>query len=263
MSASNPFADRVLNRVPRYDYRNLRLADYITPAMRARAAVMVNRVWYLDMISDQGNTPHCVGFGWLNYGNCEPIDDNWLNDRGHELYYKAKEFDGEPGAENGSSTLSGVKAFKAFGFLEGDQYAFATDIEDIKVWVLDQSPVVVGTNWYDSMFYPDSRGVVTVDGNIAGGHEYLIIGYDRETDMFLCANSWGQSFGINGSFSISAFDFARLMREEGDACTAVEVTAPVPDPVPDPVPTPTPTPAPGCLPAANLLFKLYKLAGGQ
>lgn len=249
MATANPYADRVLNRKPKYDYRNLRLADFITPAMRARAATVVNKVWTLDFISDQGATPHCVGHGWLNYGNCLPIDDEWKNEMGDTLYYKAKEFDGEPGAENGSSTLSGVKAFMTYAHLQDSKYAFVTNIEDFKVWILDQSPVVVGTNWYNDMFYPDSAGVVHIGGGVAGGHEYLAIGYDRQTDMILFANSWGTGFGNNGSFSMSATEFARLLSEEGDACTAVEVSG---DPVPPPAPPP-PAPGPGCVPLAKLI----------
>lgn len=256
--AAQDFTTRVLARKPKYDYRNFRLADYITPAMRAEALKITARIWTLDFISDQGDTPHCVGFGWLNYGNCEPIDDNWLNERGHELYYQAKIFDGEPNAENGSSTLSGVKSFMTFGTLQNNAYAFASSIEDVKVWVLANSPVVVGTNWYYDMFFPDSSGLVHIGGGIAGGHEYMIVGYDRETDLFLCANSWGPTFGINGFFFISAADFARLMREEGDACTAVEVAV-----VPPPPPPPDPNPNPGCLPLAGLFYKLYQWAGGK
>jgi hypothetical protein len=96
---------------------------------------------------------------------------------------------------------------------------------------------------------------VLINGSIAGGHEYLIIGYNRETDMFMCANSWGASFGINGLFSISATDFARLMREEGDACTAVEIAGEPPTP-------PPPAPGPGCNPVAATAYKIYKWAGG-
>lgn len=237
MSTENPFADRILNRRPRYDYRNYRLADYITPTMRAQAAEVVNKVWHLDHVSDQGGTPHCVGYAELNNANCEPIEDASPEARGDELYYKAKEYDGEPGQENGSSTLSGVKAFMFYYHLVDNAYAFATSLEDIKVWVLLKSPVVVGTNWYDQMFYPDSAGVVHVGGFVAGGHEWLIIGYDRQTDMFLCANSWGPSFGNNGFFSISASDFYRLMSEQGDAVTMVEAEeVPVPPTPPPPAP---------------------------
>lgn len=254
--ATEDFSTRVLNRQPHYDYRNYRLADFITPAMRQRAAVVTSKEWELPFISDQGPTPHCVGFGWLNYGNADPVMDGWPNDMGHELYYRAKEYDGEPGAENGSSTLSGVKSFMTFGILKDNAYAFATTIEDVKVWVLAQSPVVVGTNWYNDMFEPDSNGLVHVGGGIAGGHEYMIVGYDRNTDLFKCANSWGSGFGLGGFFYISARDFAQLMTEEGDACTAVEITG-------EPVPPPTPPPAPGCLPLAGLFFNLYKWAGGK
>lgn len=251
------FRNRVLNRRPKYDYRNFRLSDFITPEMRLKAQGTPVREWDLPFISDQGPSPHCVGFGWLNFGNCDPVMDGWQNDRGHEIYYAAKDIDGEPGAENGSSTLSGVKAFMKYGFLSGSNYAFANSLEDVKVWVLANGPVVVGTNWYDSMFVPNYDGVVDVYGYIAGGHEYLIIGYDRESDLFHCANSWGTGFGINGTFYIRGVDFERLMREEGDACTTIEISA-TPEPPPLPPPTPEPPPAPVPTPLPDWLVWLFK-----
>lgn len=246
--ATEDFTTRILNRRPRSDYRNLRLSDFISAEDRRRAAAVVNKVWDLPAVSDQGNTPHCVGYAELNNGNCEPVQDGWANDMGDTLYYKAKEYDNEPNQENGSSTLSGVKAFMFYARLEGaegQKYAFASSIEDIKVWVLVKSPVVTGTDWHNNMFYPDSNGVVHLGGGIAGGHEWLIIGYDRATDMFLAANSWGPGFGINGTFSISATDYAELMKDQGDAVTMIEAPAePVPPPTPEPTPTPTPAPEP-------------------
>ncbi len=258
--STNPWSDRVLNRKPHYDFRNYRLSDFITPAMRAKAMGTPAREWDLPFIPDQGNTGHCVGFGWLNFGNCDPVMDGWPNDRGHEIYYKAKEYDGEPGNENGSSTLSGVKAFMDFGKLKDSAYAFATSLEDVKIWTLANGPVVTGSDWYDGMFYPDSNGVVVPSGWVAGGHEYMIIGYERETDLFHYANSWGTGFGIDGKFYMHAVDYEKLMRQQGDACTAFEITS---TPVPPPPPPPEPPPAPGCAPISSIFYSLYKWTGGR
>lgn len=251
----NAIGPQLLGRHPRWDYRNYRLSDYITPEMRRKAAQTPRTVWELPTIPDQGSTPHCVGFGWLNFGNCTPVPDGWPNDRGHEIYYQAKVEDGEPGAENGSSTLSGVKAFMHFGFLKDSAYAFASSIEDIKTWLLINGPVVVGTNWYNSMFEPDDNGFVQIFGGIAGGHEWMLYGYDVSTDAFFCANSWGENWGMKGRFYISSANLERLMREEGDACTTVEVTT-------GPTPPP-PAPPPGCFTAPVLLVirLLQKLIG--
>lgn len=252
------YGPELLGRKPHWDFRNNRflLRDYITPEMRRIAAATPRKTWDLPTVSDQGSTPHCVGFGWLNFGNCTPVPDAWPNDRGHEIYYQAKVEDGEPGAENGSSTLSGVKAFMHFGFLKDSAYAWASSLDDIKTWLLVNGPVVVGTNWYEEMFFPDDNGFINIGGRVAGGHEWMIYGYDTLTDAFQCANSWGEDWGMQGRFYIHSADLERLLREDGDACTTVEITN-----TPPPPPDPTPTPTPGCIlaPVHAVIYILRKL----
>lgn len=244
----------VLNRKPRpYDHRDWMLSGFITPEMRLQALTVTSKDWSDAKVLDQGSTPHCVGYAWAGYGIAEPVVDDWDNKMGDEIYYRAKEYDNEPNQENGSTTLSGVKAFMTFADLEGNGYAWATNMDDIITWVLVKSPVVVGTNWYYDMFFPNADGLVRVGGGIAGGHEWMIVGVDTVAREFHCVNSWGTSFGINGTFKIGFDDFEILFNEQGDAVTAVETPLPVPPP-----PDPTPTPNPGCLPVANLFYKLYQ-----
>lgn len=83
-------------------------------------------------------------------------------------------------------------------------------------------PVVVGTNWYDDMFYPNSRGLIKATGSIAGGHAYLISGYNTRNGLFRGKNSWGRGWGRLGRFSIPAEDMSRLISEDGEICLAVE-----------------------------------------
>lgn len=236
----------------KYDHRDFRLSDYITPQMRDKASQMIDIYWPVGKILDQGSTPHCVGFAWAAFGISSPISDDWDNSKGHDIYYQAKIYDGEPKQENGSTTRSGVQAFMHFGVLENNAFAFAASIDEIVVWLLNVGPVITGTNWYSAMMTPDSNGLVKIGGYVAGGHEWMISGVDKEKRLFHCTNSWGGDWGLRGQFFISFDDYQRLFNEEGDAVTTTEIvgTPPTPEPTPDPVPVP-----PGC---SNLLYKVYK-----
>ena len=239
--------ERILARKPmKYDHRDFALREFITPAMRKRAATITTQDWKMGHILDQGNTPHCVGFAWAGFGISVPVVDDWDNPMGDKIYYAAKVIDGEPNQEDGSDTRSGVKAFGQFANLGA--YAFATSMDDVITWLLVNGPVITGTNWYDNMFYPDSKGLVTISGSIAGGHEWMISGVDTVKKVFHCTNSWGNSWGVNGQFFVSYADYQRLLNEQGDACTATEL-----DVAPIPVPTPTPTPGSGCSAAIPFL----------
>lgn len=245
-------AERILNRKPRkYDHRDFRLADYITPDMRSQAAAVTSKEWDVPKILDQGNTGHCVGFAWAGFGVVAPVEDSWNNSTGDKIYYAAKVIDGEPNQEDGSTTLSGVKAFMQFGKLQGNAYAWASATQDIIDWVKVNGPVVTGTDWYNNMMDTDASGKVHPTGGIAGGHEWLIVGVDDTKKLFHCVNSWGNSWGVNGTFYISYSDYTKLFNAQGDAVTAIEAGAvpvpPPPTPVPVPVPTPTPAPIPQTL----------------
>ena len=219
-----------------WDNRHYRLENFITPDMQKRAADLTTKEWPMSKILDQGDTPHCVGFAWAGWGICEPIVDDFSNADGNRIYYEAKVIDGEPNQEDGSTTLSGVKAMQKDGRLQN--YAFATSLDDMVTWLLTKGPVVVGTNWYEKMFTPDANGLVTIGGSVAGGHEHLIVGVDKDKQLFKHVNSWGASWSQGGFFFLSFADEQRLQNENGDACTAVELDV-------GPTPTPTPTPTPG------------------
>lgn len=195
------------------------------PGPSAKAVQWKTR-WQLD----QGQTGHCVGFGWADRINALEANDpdaatfqGFTNDDAHKIYYEAKVIDGEAGQENGSSTRSGAKAVKARGLIAS--YAFATTTGEITLWVTSRGPVVVGTDWYEGMENPDARGLVRISGAVLGGHEWLIVGYDPAAvggPEYICQNSWGDSWGVHGLFRIKVADFAQLLAAAGDACVVVE-----------------------------------------
>lgn len=180
------------------------------------------KVWQLDSVMDQEDTPHCVGFSWAAWENSDPIMAWHENERGHINYYLCKIIDGEPHEENGSYVRSGATVMRDRGQIES--YVFASHVEEIKQWVLNYGPVVCGTDWYDDMFWPDRNGFVSPGGEVAGGHAYILIGYNSDTDVFLFQNSWGNSWGDNGRFRMTAFDFARLLDRWGEACAGSEIS---------------------------------------
>ncbi|HEY6021076.1 MAG TPA: hypothetical protein VIY48_14560 [Candidatus Paceibacterota bacterium] len=244
----NGFEHVVLNWKKRpYDHNDWMLGDFISPSQRRRAASVTKLDWDVSKILDQGSTPHCVGYAWAGFGICAPVVQPWGNEMGEKIYYQAKIEDGEPQQENGSSTLSGVKAYMHFGALENNGYAWARNLDDILVQLFTKGPVVCGSYWYYDMFNWDADGTVHVGGDIAGGHEYYIYGADRDAQQLHFVNSWGTAFGIGGKFKMGFSDFQYIFNDGGDAVSAVEVA---PEPTPEPTPDPTPTPEPGgCLAA--------------
>jgi hypothetical protein len=168
---------------------------------------------------NQGETPHCVGFGGANFGINLPIQDNYTNQDGHDFYYKCKVIDGEPNAENGSTVRSIAKVLQQAGRIKN--YAFASSIDEIDYWLLNNGPLIVGVDWYNDMFTPDENNQIHIGGAWVGGH-CGVINELMETGFYFFQNSWG-GWGIHGGAKIAKIDFEILMNNQGEAMTAVEL----------------------------------------
>jgi hypothetical protein len=177
--------------------------------------------WELRIQLDQGQTGHCVGFGWAGWVDAMPVEGNYQNADGHAIYYECKVIDGEPLAENGSYVRSGALALRARGRLAA--FAFAQNTNEIDDWINNNGPIVVGTAWTDDMFNPDSKGLVKPTGNVAGGHCYLMLEKVDADDTYVFQNSWGSSWGQNGRFRMKRSDFGSLLADWGEACFAAEL----------------------------------------
>jgi Papain family cysteine protease len=177
--------------------------------------------WTLNVQLDQGQTNHCVGFGWSGWADSLPVEDHYKNADANALYYECKVIDGEPHAENGSTVRSGALALRNRGRLAA--FAFAKNTDDIDSWINTHGPVVVGTTWTNDMFNPDADGLVKPTGKTAGGHCYVMIDRLDDEDAYLFQNSWGSGWGLNGRFKIKRTDFAGLLSDHGEACCAAEL----------------------------------------
>lgn len=179
-----------------------------------------DKVWDItDFQLDQGETGHCVGFGWAGWSDAEPIENTYVDSDGHAIYYECKVIEGDPQGEDGAYPRDGAKAMKARTRLT--TYAAANTMADVLSWLRQKGPLVVGTDWTYDMFDPDANGYVKPTGLNAGGHCYLLYGVQGDTLLF--KNSWGSGFGLNGSFKMKIADWTVLFQAYGEAWASVEL----------------------------------------
>lgn len=185
------------------------------------------RYYKLGPILDQGSTGTCVGHAWRSFLSSAPI----MTTGGPEpfdIYRGAIAIDEFADNDNdgiamqmGTSVRAGAKILQSAGYIQN--YVWATTIDDMANWILsDKGTIVMGTAWYDGMFTPDNLGFVKISGSVIGGHAYLCIGYSRPKASFKFVNSWGSNWGQKGTFYMSSETVERLLKENGEACTAIE-----------------------------------------
>jgi hypothetical protein len=75
--------------------------------------------------------------------------------------------------------------------------------------------------------------VVSPDATVRGGHELVLRGVDVDNREFYGDNSWGEGWGLKGSFRVSYSTMDRLLGEDGDATRTLPQTAPPPVADPD------------------------------
>jgi len=178
-----------------------------------------DNIWW----GDQGNSPKCVGYAWTHWIEDGPIIHSGVHPvvSPDLIYSEAQKIDAWPGESyDGTSVRAGARYLQNISKISSYYWAF--DVNTLINTVLTLGPVVVGTNWYYSMFYPNINGLIKISGYLAGGHAYVINGVDTVNKLFRIKNSWGQSWGVGGHAFISFDDMSRLIFENGEICLAIE-----------------------------------------
>lgn len=193
-------------------------------------------------VLDQGQLGSCTGNAALGALGTDPYFATvsgvaWTETDAVSIYSDATKIDTAPGTypptDTGSDGVSVAKVLKGRGWISGYEHAFTIDQ---LFAALARGPVIVGTNWYQGMFTPDAQGLLSISGQVAGGHEYVIDGWNADHGLFRMTNSWGTSWGLAGSAWLEQSTLTRLLAEQGDVTSFVPLTQPAP------VPTPTPAP---------------------
>lgn len=217
----------VLAGLGRLQVKDERDANYLLPRL-PKAATRNYQYWTARPALDQLDTPQCVGFSTYQWLTAFPVK-NVPPFSPTDLYHLAQQNDEWPGEDyDGSSVRGAFKALKDKGYVS--EYRWAPDVETVVDHLLMKGPVVVGTEWTYGMFMPDDHGCIDdIDGQVVGGHAYLLIGANRlkptrnGKGAVRVLNSWGTGWADRGRawLSFSALDV--LLKKDGEACTATEV----------------------------------------
>ncbi len=219
--------DRRLDRLPEFDKRSL--AYLAVEGIEQKP--LRSYTWSLADRLNQGQEGACVGAAVTHELLARPakvkgVDMAYARE---EIYWRSqRDFDDWPGGAypgatpfyEGTSVLGGMKAATALGWYGG--YTWAWSVEELALAVAYRGPAVLGVNWYGSFFEPDADGLITIAGNVAGGHAILANGVSVKRRQFRLTNSWGPSFGLDGQCFISFDDMARLFDEAGEAAVPVK-----------------------------------------
>jgi len=228
-----------LGRNVYHDSRNLAY-----PWQRQDGRELTSQMWtrHGDIL-DQGQLGSCTGNAQVGDLECDPcfaalpaahpgLDETLAV----AVYSSAEKIDGGQGyppEDEGSSGPSAAKAAMKLDLISG--YLHCLSLADV-LDALEEHPVCIGSNWYDSMDSPDSSGLVTISpgASVRGGHEYLCRGKDTGQRLVFLDNSWGTGWGKAGSFAYSWDTLERLLGEQGDGTVSLPLTTTPPVPVPVP-----------------------------
>lgn len=177
-------------------------------------------------VLDQGALGSCTGNAAAQALNHLPLRTKGVVRRESDavrFYGRATVLDQWPGVyppdDTGSSGLAVAKALQEEGLISRYEHAFGLEHG---LSVLMEAPLLVGSNWYSDMFYPDAKGVVRPTGSDVGGHEYLWIGADMPSRTVHFLNSWSDLWGDRGRFHMSFESFQTLLDQQGDLIRLVK-----------------------------------------
>lgn len=234
-------ADKRLGRNVKHDPRSVQFPY-------RSSAFVVQSVQHkpLCRVFDQGRIGSCTGNAALTAISCEPFvraigaqrAKTFVENDAVDLYADATrldDFQGDfPPNDTGSDGLSVAKVLRARGWISGYRHVLsgATGI----ALALQEGPVTLGINWYDSFYSPKPNGDVEITrtASVVGGHQVCVTGYDSEPDVYTFRNSWGPNWGASGYGRFSGATLDRLMGEDGDATVFVPASEPAPEPIEDP-----------------------------
>lgn len=179
-----------------------------------------NGIW-IDQVG-----PSCVGAGFTHWYEDGPTTHPGYIDY-LDAYKGAQQNDEWGGEDYDGSSINGVMKWAQKKGLIGE-YTWGFTLKELIDLVFRKKkdgggPCLVGTNWYELMFFPDAKGRIKIGGDIVGGHAYCINGGNQKEKFTRDKNSWGREWGINGHATMSFEDTERLIHEQGEVSFAVEL----------------------------------------
>lgn len=113
--------------------------------------------------------------------------------------------------------------------LEGTEYARVNQtVEDLKATVYAKNAIAFGFTVFESFMSKQTArsGVMTMpqrNERQEGGHAVAMIGWDDAREAFVCKNSWGGNWGVNGGLFYMPYKFATSRNYASDFWTLNKV----------------------------------------
>lgn len=176
-------------------------------------------------ILNQGNIGSCTGnatAGAINTEGLHVLKSTPLKEpEAVTLYMRATELDSFPGQyppdDTGSSGLAVAKAAKEKGYIKEYRHAFGMDEA---LTALQLGSVITGVDWYEGFDHPDINGRVKIAGQVRGGHEFVVVGFEPrgviDESVVFAQNSWGLGWGFHGRFNFTVKTWQLLLDAQGD-----------------------------------------------
>lgn len=190
----------------------------------------MNKTWRLyGYVLDQGRIGSCTGnagVGALNHAPLHVVgshvdrepDAVYLYERASAIFPGPGYNPLDPSTDTGSSGLAVAQVLRVQGRISSYTHAWSAANVASAVQV---GPLMLGMDWYEDDFWPDSRGLIPGTGPVAGGHEVVIDGVDVTHRLFRCLNSWDNDWGVGGRFYLGWDDLDRRLADGGDAIQLV------------------------------------------
>jgi hypothetical protein len=197
------------------------------------ALVREERMWRTGAVLDQGPFPHCVGYAVYQFLISAPF----MARKGRvlpgpvDIYNGAQDNDEWFGNNyEGTSGRGALKWLMKQGIVSN--FRMAPDGPTMKNYILLESGLMVGTEWFMGMSNPkwleNKNGTrsawIEPTGAYEGGHETFWCGFSKKRDAYRVLNSWGPGYGENGRVWIDRQVAEHLVFGlNGDAYAAMEI----------------------------------------
>lgn len=140
------------------------------------------------------------------------------------VYDQAQQVDEWPDTPpaDGTSVRAGFKVLQSLGLIGEYRWLVTSDdprvnLDGVIAAILEESPVVVGTDFYNSMFdaSPGEEWIVDPSSGLAGGHAYVLDGANVSKRR-VRVQTWG------GHYWLSFDSLSELLAGNGEAAVALE-----------------------------------------